>query len=158
MDSISLGQMGPAYDKHILNYFRQRLEMDQQITQEKVNGTSDLPYLIEQAKGYETGERGLFLEQAVRRNGEDKEHLADIESALKRLDDEIFGWCLGPDCVTRIPLGRLDAIPNVKYCVSCQSKNKGNHAPVAPTAAKKDYNPLGIYQAPTVRVRKTKRV
>ena len=152
--------MGPAYDRNILNYFRQRLEMERRITQEKIDGIAALPHLVEEAKEFEnkTGERGVFLERASRRNGQDKDHLADIESALKRLDDEIFGWCLGPDCVTRIPLGRLDAIPNVKYCVSCQSKNKGNHAPVAPTAAKKDYNPLGIYQAPTVRVRKTKRV
>jgi DnaK suppressor protein len=46
--------------------------------------------------------------------------LEDIAFALARLDDGSYGTCA--DCRGPIPIERLFAIPQVKYCVLCQAR------------------------------------
>ena len=48
----------------------------------------------------------------------DRELLFKIESALKRVDNKIFGLCT--HCRKFIPLVRLKAIPYVETCLKCQ--------------------------------------
>lgn len=43
---------------------------------------------------------------------------ADIEAALGRIDDGTYGIC--QDCALPMPLARLEAIPQARYCVRCQ--------------------------------------
>ena len=53
--------------------------------------------------------------------------LNQINEALERLDKEKYGLCV--DCGKRIPNGRLQAMPWVRYCVSC-SEAKEQKGPV----------------------------
>jgi RNA polymerase-binding transcription factor len=46
------------------------------------------------------------------------QQLAQIDSALARLDDGRYGICLG--CDEEIPIERLRAIPSAIYCVGCK--------------------------------------
>jgi RNA polymerase-binding protein DksA len=50
----------------------------------------------------------------------DRELLFKIESALKRVDNKIFGLC--SQCSKLIPLVRLKAIPYVETCLKCQEE------------------------------------
>jgi len=43
--------------------------------------------------------------------------LQRIEQALRRLDDDEYGWCV--KCGEKISTGRLEADPSVPMCVEC---------------------------------------
>jgi DnaK suppressor protein len=47
-----------------------------------------------------------------------EEQLAQIDSALARLDDGRYGICL--ECGEEISIERLQAIPSAIYCVACK--------------------------------------
>jgi DnaK suppressor protein len=47
-----------------------------------------------------------------------EQQLAQIDSALARLDDGQYGICL--ECGEDIPIERLKAIPSALYCVGCK--------------------------------------
>ena len=46
--------------------------------------------------------------------------LHDMHDALRRLEDETYGYCLA--CEIEIPPKRLSAIPWVAYCIGCQEE------------------------------------
>jgi RNA polymerase-binding transcription factor DksA len=46
--------------------------------------------------------------------------LAEIEAAVERVQDGSYGVCHG--CKVRIPVGRLEILPYVRYCVRCQQQ------------------------------------
>ena len=46
--------------------------------------------------------------------------LEQIDSALERIEDGIYGTCV--ECEGRIPKTRLNAIPYTPYCVKCASE------------------------------------
>jgi len=50
----------------------------------------------------------------------EREVLAKIEQALKRVEDKTFGEC--NECKKPIPLARLNAIPYAETCLKCQEK------------------------------------
>ncbi len=52
----------------------------------------------------------------------EKQTLDAIETALAKLDKDKYGVC--ESCSAKIPLARLEAIPWVRYCISCQTKNE----------------------------------
>ena len=52
--------------------------------------------------------------------GQTREHLAQIDDAIVRLDAGSFGVCVG--CGKEIPAARLDARPYSTQCVVCASK------------------------------------
>lgn len=47
-----------------------------------------------------------------------KRLLKEIDDALQRLDEGIYGWCA--NCGRAIPKERLEALPYAKYCLPCQ--------------------------------------
>ncbi|MFL5942744.1 MAG: TraR/DksA family transcriptional regulator [Gaiellaceae bacterium] len=49
--------------------------------------------------------------------------LADIDSALKRIDDGTYGTCVG--CGQEIPLQRLEANPAASLCIDCKRRTEG---------------------------------
>ena len=51
--------------------------------------------------------------------------LAQIDDALKRIDDGTYGAC--EDCEKPIPKARLNAIPYANCCVKCAGKSEQNH-------------------------------
>jgi len=52
----------------------------------------------------------------------EQDSLFEIDEALRRLDEGIYGVCL--QCRKLIETPRLKALPFVKMCVKCQSKNE----------------------------------
>jgi RNA polymerase-binding transcription factor DksA len=46
--------------------------------------------------------------------------LAQIEGALERIEDGIYGVCL--ECEARIPKTRLQVLPHTPHCVKCAEK------------------------------------
>lgn len=58
-------------------------------------------------------QQAMATAQARRRAG----RLKAIEAALRRIDDDEFGWC--QSCGEEIPEGRLDLDPTAARCVDC---------------------------------------
>ena len=56
--------------------------------------------------------------------GRRKQMLRDIEAALKRIDDEEFGYCQA--CDEPINPKRLEFDPTVRLCIDCASKAEGD--------------------------------
>jgi RNA polymerase-binding protein DksA len=55
---------------------------------------------------------------------ENSEHvLADIDAALKRIEDGTYGTCT--NCGSQIPEERLEARPSATLCIECQRKLEG---------------------------------
>lgn len=44
--------------------------------------------------------------------------LRDVTAALQRMDDGTFGRCTS--CARRLPIERLEVLPQVAMCMSCQ--------------------------------------
>jgi DnaK suppressor protein len=59
-----------------------------------------------------TQEVGEFLVAAAR------SALADVRAALQRMADGTYGWCT--ECGERLPLERLEVVPQVALCLVCQ--------------------------------------
>jgi len=53
------------------------------------------------------------------------ETLAQIETALERIEDGMYGTCEG--CGGRIPKARLTAIPYTDVCVNCASNRSQDY-------------------------------
>jgi RNA polymerase-binding protein DksA len=49
--------------------------------------------------------------------------LADIDSALKRIEDGTYGTCVS--CGQGIPLQRLEAYPAAALCIDCKRRAEG---------------------------------
>jgi RNA polymerase-binding transcription factor DksA len=61
-------------------------------------------------------ERDLGLAQQL------KTSLSDIERALGRFEDGTYGIC--ESCGTRIELARLEAVPEARCCLACQTRRE----------------------------------
>jgi DnaK suppressor protein len=48
----------------------------------------------------------------------DRQILMQIEEALQRIEDEEYGTCA--NCGSEILAKRLEALPWVRYCITCQ--------------------------------------
>jgi DnaK suppressor protein len=59
---------------------------------------------------FERSQVGALVTQA-------REHLAEVDAALSRLDDGTYGVC--DRCGEPIPAGRLEARPTARRCVGC---------------------------------------
>ena len=60
-------------------------------------------------------EKRLALEKQVRG------HLAEVEHALKKIEDGTYGLC--DSCGEPIAANRLEALPQASLCVNCKAKN-----------------------------------
>jgi DnaK suppressor protein len=68
-------------------------------------------------------EKRLALEKQVR------DHLAEVEHALRKFEEGTYGLC--DSCGQPIAPDRLEALPQASLCVSCKEKNaKGRFSPV----------------------------
>jgi len=52
----------------------------------------------------------------------DRELLYELDDAMKRIDEGIFGVCEG--CKSVISKTRLKVIPYARFCIKCQEKNE----------------------------------
>ena len=63
---------------------------------------------------------GLSRELLFQRSSHKRQLLQVIEKALRRIDDETFGQCIG--CGDKINSKRLEAMPWTQYCLQCQEQ------------------------------------
>ncbi len=77
--------------------------------------TADLSDLLDDEDPDAAGAEGSLL---IAVNAD--EHLRDIDQALQRMSLGSFGIC--EDCGNRIPLRRLQTIPETPVCVKCSRK------------------------------------
>src|SRR5579872_6826095 len=64
-------------------------------------------------------------EMAVRQLESESGRLRDVREAIKRIDQGVYGVCLG--CDSAISLKRLDAVPWAEYCIGCQDQAEHLH-------------------------------
>jgi len=76
--------------------------------------TSQLRRLREQAQHHAGGSDEI--EQSLTTAA--RAALRDLTHALQRLADGTYGWCI--DCGDRLPIERLEVVPQVARCLSCQ--------------------------------------
>jgi RNA polymerase-binding protein DksA len=70
------------------------------------------------------GAEGLHEQLSIVKNEE--QLLAQVEGALERIEDGVFGNC--QDCGREIGAGRLDAIPYTPYCIDCARRHDSEPA------------------------------
>jgi RNA polymerase-binding transcription factor len=63
---------------------------------------------------------GFSREFLFQRSSQKRQLLQMIEEALRRIDDETFGECIG--CGDNINGKRLEAMPWTQYCLQCQEQ------------------------------------
>lgn len=81
-----------------------------ELDQTRVGRLSRMDAMQAQAMSIETGRRR-------------RRKLLQIEAALKRLDDDEYGYC--QDCGDDIAAARLEIDPTVEFCISCASAREG---------------------------------
>ena len=58
-------------------------------------------------------------------NEHETAELLDIEAALLRIKEGVYGLCV--DCGTHIPAPRIDAAPHTQRCITCQTTFEQAH-------------------------------
>ncbi len=83
----------------------------------------------EEGKDYTTNEVGDSVDIAASSyerevlfelTDNERKQLADIDNALKKIEDKDFGTC--EDCGEKISDERLEAVPTATLCIGCQTK------------------------------------
>lgn len=100
-----------------VNEFRRVLEAKKK---ELLAGGSDREeILIENAaEDFDRLQQQLNREVAIRNLDRESKLLKEVQAALNRMDEGMFGTCLR--CEEDIPEKRLNALPWAAYCVPCQ--------------------------------------
>jgi DnaK suppressor protein len=70
----------------------------------------------------ELGTDNFDQELTLRVLGSENEALAQIEAAIERIEDGVYGLC--ERCGEKIPKSRLDAIPYAEQCVRCAAQQE----------------------------------
>lgn len=101
---------------------RQKLEDERTNLQRRIgtldqaNGRSQNRNLdrADLAQSYSRQERDALLA------GKEQEQLAQIEAALQKLDEGVYGQC--DNCGQQIAAGRLEVLPYASLCIRCQAE------------------------------------
>ena len=72
-------------------------------------------------KREEEATESLELEKRLALEKQLREQLADIEHALKKIEDGTYGICDG--CGNPIAANRLEVLPQASLCIECKAKN-----------------------------------
>ncbi len=78
------------------------------------SAAQDIGDILDSVSEERTRELDLILTDRGKRN------LAQIDDAIDRIDEGIYGLC--EECGVKIPKARLKVLPFAKYCVECQEK------------------------------------
>ena len=111
--------------RSVLNKYKRMLEAKQAELSVALQNRDEIaiektPDAIDE--GVFAGERELAISNLDR----EATMLREIQAALSRLADGSYGTCLC--CDTEIKIGRLNAVPWAKYCVTCQETADRNLA------------------------------
>ncbi len=71
----------------------------------------------------EIGTHSFEQEFTLNRLSDDGDRLEQIEAALDRIEQGVYGLC--EECGGRIPRARLEVLPDTPYCVKCASSIGG---------------------------------
>ena len=71
----------------------------------------------------EVGTHSFEQEFTLDRLSNDGDRLEQIEAALERIEQGVYGDC--EECGGRIPKARLEVLPDTQYCVKCASSLGG---------------------------------
>lgn len=119
-------------EKKLLNQFKDKLEREKKELERDLESVAVKDPLIDgnyNAK-YPNIDRGEeanadevnFYEQNLSQEQHLEKKLADIKSALLRVEKGDYGKCL--NCGKEISEERLKAYPEAKYCIGCEEKLK----------------------------------
>jgi DnaK suppressor protein len=75
----------------------------------------------------ELGTGNFDQELTLRVLGSEEDSLDQIEAAIERIEDGLYGRC--EECGMKIPKSRLDAIPYAALCIHCASQGEEVHEP-----------------------------
>ena len=67
-------------------------------------------------------ERRETLARGTSRREHARQELAEVEAALRRIDEGVYGTCV--DCGGPMGLQRIRAIPEARYCLSCSGQHE----------------------------------
>jgi len=107
-----------------VEHMRKRLRKEQKILQERVEAEtrraepsqSANPDRADKAYEYAYRARRLSLLEQL------EDQLDDVNEALKRIDEGIYGVCT--NCGEVIMAERLEALPQAELCINCQRMEK----------------------------------
>jgi len=100
---------------------RQQLDEQLKLHQEGRSRTDHARDIVE--RDYDDApQRAMDREVDLALSDLELKELGEVSRALRRLDDEDFGWC--SDCASAIPFERLQAEPYALRCVACESRRE----------------------------------
>jgi DnaK suppressor protein len=114
-------EIEPIVDKKSIGRFKKTLAARRQELHQLLFAKHQEGRMVEPDHGKDEGDRAttsqtrelLFLQTS-----RDRSLLSAIEAALSRIDAGTFGECL--NCEQEITIKRLEAVPWVRYCITCQ--------------------------------------
>ncbi|AUD78122.1 TraR/DksA family transcriptional regulator [Kangiella profundi] len=109
-------------DKKIAHFKGELLKIEQELVDvlglaEEVNEKVEL----DQARFGRVSRGSAMMDQAMSEAGveRDKQRLVSVRKALKRIEDQQYGFCL--ECDEPISEKRLEVAPETELCLDCQS-------------------------------------
>ncbi len=109
-------------DKKIAHFKSELLQIEKELVEalglaEEVNEKVEL----DQARFGRVSRGTALMDQAMSEAGveRDKQRLVAVRKALKRIEDEQYGFCL--ECDEPISEKRLDVAPETELCLDCQA-------------------------------------
>lgn len=104
--------------------FRHTLEAILKLLEQPL-GKRDQIVIESSADALDQVQNAASQEMAVRQLESESGRLRDVRQAIKRIDEGIYGVCLG--CDVDISLKRLNAVPWAAYCLNCQDQAEHLH-------------------------------
>jgi DnaK suppressor protein len=114
-------------DRKSIARFRKSLQARHRELQSSVGKTQQNLRTAQTDYGKDEGDRAntsLSREIDLAQKSRDRALLASVDAALKRISEGTFGDCL--NCGQEINSKRLEAIPWVRYCITCQELIDGS--------------------------------
>src|SRR5256886_6346439 len=114
-------------DRKLIERFRKSLQVRHRELQSGVAQAQQNLRAAQHDYGKDEGDRAntsLAREIDLAQKSRDRALLALVDAALKRINDGTFGNCL--NCGQEINSKRLEAIPWVRYCITCQELTAGS--------------------------------
>jgi DnaK suppressor protein len=108
-------------DRESIARFRKLLQARHREFRQSVAQTQKESRIAQHEYGKDEGDRAntsLARELDLGQRSRDRALLSAVDAALKRVSEGTFGRCL--NCEQEINVKRLEAIPWVRYCITCQ--------------------------------------
>jgi DnaK suppressor protein len=108
-------------DQKSIERFKRKLQVRHRELQSGVAQAQQTLHIAQHDHGKDEGDRAntsLAREIDLAQKSRDRALLALVDAALKRVSEGTFGICL--NCGQETNSKRLEAIPWVRYCITCQ--------------------------------------